>query len=92
MTIKEIKELIYKKFKINNNLYKLEEQFEKITEVHNCKNIDNCVSLNEISFVLNYKPSNQKILKFEMCKKEVKTDFFINFMKELKNLNQSRAF
>ena len=67
MTIKEIKELIYKefkldistqliynklkenvyvykKFKINNNPYKLEEQvgrFEKITEVDNSKNIDN---------------------------------------------------
>ena len=144
LTVKEIKELIYKefkldistqliynklkengyvykKFKINNNPYKLEEQveqFEKITEVHNSKNIDNCVSLDEISFVLNSKPSNgwfkkneaneihvnnkkiisqrfsllvassnEKILKFEMCKKGVKTDFFINFMKELKDLD-----
>jgi transposase len=112
---------VYKKFKINNNPYKLEEQveqFEKITEVHNSKNIDNCVSLDEISFVLNSKPSNgwfkknevneihvnnkkiisqrysllvassnEKILKFEMCKKGVKTDFFINFMKELKDLD-----
>ena len=66
MTIKEIKELIYKKFKINNNLYKLEEQFEKITEVHNSKNIDNCVSLDEISFVLNSKPSNGWFKKNEV--------------------------
>ena len=128
LTVKEIKELIYKefkldistqliynklkengyvykKFKINNNPYKLEEQveqFEKITEVHNSKNIDNCISLDEISFVLNSKPSNgwfkknevneihvnnkkiisqrysllvassnEKIVKFEMCKKGV---------------------
>ena len=94
LTVKEIKELIYKefkldistqliynklkengyvykKFKINNNPYKLEEQveqFEKITEVHNSKNIDNCVSLDEISFVLNSKPSNGWFKKMKQMK------------------------
>jgi len=83
-TVKEIKELIfkeyklevstqfiynllkkngyvYKKFKINNNPYKIEEQisqFKKIIEKHNLNNINNCVSIDEISFVLNSKPSN----------------------------------
>ena len=144
LTVKEIKELIlkefklevstqliyntlkangyvYKKFKINNNPYKIEDQvsqFKKIIEVHNNENINNCVSIDEISFVLNSKPpngwfkknevneiqinnkriigerysllvasSNEKILSFKMCKKGVKTNFFIDFMKELKELD-----
>lgn len=50
---------VYKKFKINNNPYSIEEQvkqFEKINEIHNEKNIDNCISIDEISFCLNSKP------------------------------------
>ena len=93
LTVKEIKELIYKefkldistqliynklkengyvykKFKINNSPYKLEEQVEqfekKNTEVQNSKNIDNCASLDEISFVLNSKPSNRWFEKNEV--------------------------
>ena len=52
---------VYKKFKFNNNPYSNEqqiEQFEKIIKTHNKKNIDKCVSLDEISFVLGSKPSN----------------------------------
>ena len=112
---------VYKKFKFNNNPYSNEEQveqFEKIIKTHNKKNINNCVSLDEISFVLGSKPSNawfnkndineikcnnkkifrdrysllvastnNKIISFKMCKKGVKTDFFIDFMEELKLLD-----
>ena len=33
-------------------------QFKKINKIHNKENINNCVSIDEISFVLNSKPSN----------------------------------
>ena len=113
---------MYKKFKLNNNPYKIDEQvsqFKKINKTHNKENINNCVSIDEISFVLNSKPpndwfkkdevneiqinnkkiiserysllvasTNEKIILFKMCKKGVKTDFFINFMKELKELDK----
>ena len=52
---------VYKKFKLNNNPYKIDEQvsqFKKINKIHNKENINNCVSIDEISFVLNSKPSN----------------------------------
>ena len=112
---------VYKKFKFNNNPYSNEEQieqFKKIIKTHNKKNINNCVSLDEISFVLGSKPSNgwfkknekneikcnnkkiirerysllvastnEKILLFKMCKKGVKTDFFIDFMDELRKMD-----
>ncbi len=112
---------VYKRFKFNSNPYTNEEQvnqFKEIILTHNKKNIDNCVSLDEISFVLGSKPSNgwfkinekneiktnnkkiirdrysllvastnEKILLVKMCKKGVKTDFFIDFMKELKQLD-----
>ena len=51
---------IYKKFKFNNNPYSIEEQvkqFNIVIKNHNLKNIDNCVSIDEISFVLGSKPS-----------------------------------
>jgi len=112
---------VYKKFKFNNNPYSNDEQvnqFKKIIKTHNKDNINNCISLDEISFVLGSKPnngwfkkgeineikcnnkkiirdrysllvasSNEKIILYKMCKKGVKTDFFIDFMNELKNLD-----
>jgi transposase len=112
---------VYKKFKFNNNPYSVSEQvnqFKKIIETHNEKNINNCVSIDEISFVLGSKPnngwfkkneineikcnskkiirerysllvasSNEKILSYDMCKKGVKSDFFINFMDKLKKMD-----
>ncbi len=93
-------------------------QFKKIIKTHNKNNINNCISLDEISFVLGSKPdkgwfkkgeineiksnnkkiirerysllvasSNEKIILYKMCKKGVKTDFFIDFMNELKQLD-----
>ena len=107
---------VYKKFKFNNNPYSNDEQveqFKNIIKTHNKDNINNCISLDEISFVLGSKPnngwfkkgeineiktnnkkiirerysllvasSNEKIILYKMCKKGVKTDFFINFMDE----------
>ncbi len=112
---------VYKKFKINNNPYSIDDQvnqFKKIIKIHNKNNINNCISLDEISFVLGSKPdkgwfkkgeineiksnnkkiirerysllvasSNEKIISYKMCKKGVKTDFFIDFMNELKQLD-----
>jgi len=112
---------VYKKFKFNNNPYSIDEQvdqFKKIIKTHNKNNINNCVSLDEISFVLGSKPnngwfkkgeineikcnnkkiirerysllvasSNEKILLYKICKKGVKTDFFIDFMDQLKKLD-----
>ena len=51
---------VYKKLKRINNPYKIEEhikQFEKVKEEHNLKNINNCVSLDEISITINSKPT-----------------------------------
>ena len=112
---------VYKKFKFNNNPYSIDEQvnqFKKIIKTHNKNNINNCISLDEISFVLGSKPdkgwfkkgeineikcnnkkiirdrysllvasSNEKIISYKICKKGVKTDFFIDFMNELKQLD-----
>jgi len=112
---------VYKKFKYNNNPYTLVDQvkqFEKVNEKHNSKNIKHCVSIDEISFVLNSKPkngwfkknelneisinnkkiirdrytllvaaTNEKIIGYKICKKGLKTDLFIEFMKELKELD-----
>lgn len=52
---------VYKKFKFNNNPYSIDEQvkqFEEVTKTHNKNNINNCSSLDEISFVLGSKPNN----------------------------------
>ena len=52
---------VYKKFKINNNQYSIEDQvlqFEKVNKVHNKENINKCISLDEISFYLGSKPTN----------------------------------
>jgi len=65
----------YKKFKINNNPYSLLQQvaqFEEVTIKHNIKNIDNCVSIDEISFVLGSKPDNGWFKKGDLI--EVKSN------------------
>ena len=111
----------YRKLRKNNNPYSIKEQidqFKKIIIKHNEKNINNCVSIDEMSFVLNSKPehgwilknedcvikmnnkniiskrfsilmasTNKKIIHYKICEKGVKTDFFIDFMNELKNLD-----
>lgn len=111
----------YRKLRKNNNPYSIEEQvdqFKIIIKNHNEKNINNCISIDEMSFVLNSKPdygwflknedsiikmnnkniiskrfsilmaaSNKKIIHYKLCIKGVKTDFFIDFMTELKNLD-----
>ena len=51
---------VYKKLKKINNPYEIEQQvlqLEKVNEKHNLKNIDNCVSLDEISIIINSKPT-----------------------------------
>ena len=112
---------VYKKFKFNNNPYSIDEQvsqFENVIKTHNKDNINNCISIDEISFVLGSKPnngsfkkgeknkikcnnkkiirerysllvasSNEKIILCKICKKRVKSDFFINFMDELNKLD-----
>ena len=112
---------VYKKFKYNNNQYSVEEQvkqFQKINKTHNLDNINKCVSIDEISFILNSKPkngwfkkkelneihinnakiirerytllvasTNEKIINYKICQKGLKTDLFIKFMKELKELD-----
>ena len=114
---------VYKKLKRINNPYKIEEQlkqFEKVKEKHNLKNINNCVSLDEISITINSKPTygwfekngepsfkletpkitnkrysilmasnNKKILHYIICDGGIKTDCFINFIKELKSKNEN---
>lgn len=116
---------VYKKFKFNNNPYSIKEQveqFKEVIKIHNKKNINNCVSIDEISFVLDSKPSNgwfkkgeineikcnnkkiirerysllvasnnNEILQCKICKKGVKSDFFIDFMKELNKLNDDKT-
>jgi hypothetical protein len=50
---------VYKKYKLNKNPYSVEDQvkqFNVIVKDHNINNIDNCVSIDEISFVLGSKP------------------------------------
>lgn len=50
---------VFKKIKKVNNPYTIEEQIkqiEKVKETHNLKNLINCVSLDEISVVINSKP------------------------------------
>lgn len=112
---------VYKKFKFNNNPYSIDEQvkqFENVTKTHNKDNINNCISIDEISFLLGSKPNNgwfkkgekneikcnnkkiirerysllvastnEKIILCKICKKGVKSDFFINFMDELNKLD-----
>jgi transposase len=54
------KNYVYKRIKRVNNPYTIEEQikqFEKVKEKHNLKNIENCVSLDEMSVVINSKPN-----------------------------------
>ena len=54
------KNYVYKRIKRVNNPYTIEEQikqFEKVKEKHNLKNIENCVSLDEMSVVINIKPN-----------------------------------
>ncbi len=114
---------VYKKLKRINNPYKIEEQIkqlEKVKEKHNLNNIDNCVSLDEISIVINSTPrhgwfekntepnykletpkitnkrysilmasNNKKILHNIICDGGIKTDIFINFIKELKTKNEN---
>jgi transposase len=49
----------YKKFKICNNQYPIDEQvsqFKKIVETHKTENINNCISIDEISFILESMP------------------------------------
>ena len=60
---------VYKKFKYNNNPYSIDEQvkqFEKIEKKHNLNNINKCVSIDEISFILNSKPKNGWFKKNEL--------------------------
>lgn len=60
---------VYKKFKFNNNPYSISDQvnqFKKIIEIHNEKNINDCVSIDEISFVLGSKPNNGWFKKNEI--------------------------
>jgi transposase len=120
--IKE-KNYVYKKIKRINNPYPLEEQvkqLEKVKETHNIKNINNCVSLDEISVVINSTPrygwfeknkepnykienpkitnkrytilmacNNKQILNYTVCEQGIKTENFINFMKELNEKNNN---
>jgi len=54
------KNYVYKRIKKMNNPYTIEEQikqFEKVKEKHNLKNIENCISLDEMSVVINSKPN-----------------------------------
>lgn len=115
---------IFKKLKKINNPYSIDEQIkqlEKVKETHNLKNINNCVSLDEISIVINSKPrygwfkknteanyklatpkitnkrytilmasNNKKILHYVLCEQGIKTDSFIEFMKELKSKNNNK--
>ena len=114
---------VYKKLKRINNPYEIEQQvtqLEKVKEYHNLKNINNCVSLDEISIIINSTPTygwfekntecnfkiktpkitnkrytilmasnNKKILHYIICDGGIKTESFINFMKELKNKNDN---
>ncbi len=60
---------VYKKFKFNNNPYSNDEQvdqFKKIIKTHNKNNINNCISLDEISFVLGSKPDKGWFKKGEI--------------------------
>jgi hypothetical protein len=115
---------VFKKLKKINNPYTTDEQIkqlEKVKETHNLKNINNCVSLDEISVVINSKPrygwfkkntepnyklatpkitnkrytilmasNNKKILHYVLCEQGIKTDSFIEFMKELKSKNENK--
>jgi len=59
---------VYKKIRRVNNPYTIEEQvlqFEKVNKTHNLKNIDKCVSLDEISVVENALPQYGWFLKNE---------------------------
>lgn len=115
---------VFKKLKKINNPYTIDDQIkqlEKVKETHNLKNINNCVSLDEISVVINSKPrygwfkkntepnyklgtpkitnkrytilmasNNKKILHYVLCEQGIKTDSFIDFMKELKSKNNNK--
>lgn len=62
---------VYKKFKFNNNPYSIDEQvsqFENVIKTHNKDNINNCISIDEISFVLGSKPNNDWFKKGEKMK------------------------
>ena len=62
---------VYKKFKFNNNPYSIDEQvsqFENVIKTHNKDNINNCISIDEISFVLGSKPNNGWFKKGEKMK------------------------
>jgi transposase len=59
---------VYKKIRRVNNPYTIKEQveqFKKVNETHNLKNINNCVSIDEISVIENSLPERGWFLKNE---------------------------
>lgn len=110
----------YKKIKKNNNPYTIEQQvaqFTKVSKTHNSKNIDNCISIDEMAVYFNDKPmcgwfnkneepnykinnpkiiskrysflvacTNKQILSVHYLEGGMKTQHFINFLKQLMSL------